>query len=308
MHSRSIIGLALASACCIALVGCHKGTGFGPEGNGDGLSVLFANNRANATQSFQVNATNGGTIVGSKGVQVVFGPNAFQTRNGNGVTGTVDVSLLEILDPHDMIWYDVQTVGDQSGTARLLRSGGAVRVQARQGAQQLFLGPQGMYVLIPTATVNPSMGAFTTNGMADQGMVWNLEPWSLDSVDSEFGVYYGVHADSLQWINCDYFASYPQTMFLDAVTSADVDPDSMLLWVAFPSENAVMRMQSNGSGLFRSWQVVPQGMQAVVVGLERNGTTYRSAFTTVTITAGQQVGLSFQPTDQQTFEAALNAI
>lgn len=308
MQHTSSGKLVFSVALVLGISACNKGPSFGPEGEADALSTLFADNRANATQAFQVNAASGGTIVGSGGVTITFPPNAFQTMNGNAVAGNVEVSLLEILDPHDMIWYNVQTVGNNNGSDRLLRSGGALHVQAYQGSQQLYLGSQGMYVLMPTTAVDPNMGVFTANGMTDEGMVWSQEPWSLDSVSSELGVFYGVNTDSLQWINCDYFASYPQTLYLDAVTPADVHPDSVTLWVAFPTENAVMLMLANGPGIFRSWQVVPEGMQAVVVGLERNGNSYRSAFTNVTITSGQQVGLSFQSTDQQTFEAALNGI
>ncbi|HRF80490.1 MAG TPA: hypothetical protein PL070_10435, partial [Flavobacteriales bacterium] len=109
---------------------CQKGSSFGPGGGGDGLMDLIEQNRANATQLFVVDAANGGTVSATGGVRVVFPSNAFRTPTGGAVSGPVDVRLLEVLDPGDMIMYDVQTVGRDGGQPRLLRSGGAVRIQA----------------------------------------------------------------------------------------------------------------------------------------------------------------------------------
>jgi hypothetical protein len=308
MRTRSVLSASTLVAILVLATACHKGSSFGPGGGGDGLRDLVEQNRANATQSFLVDAANGGTVSGTGGVRVIFPSNAFRTPSGGAVSGSVEVRLLEILDPGDMIMYDAQTVGLDGGQPRLLRSGGAIHVKAFQNGQALVLGPQGMEVLMPTNAIDPQMGVFTANNATPQGLLWNQEPWQLDSIPVEGSMFYGFQADSLQWINCDYFASYPQTTFVDAVIPTNISMDSVMVWIAFPSENAVMRMLPEGPGAFRSVQVAPVGMPAVVVALQRNGTVYSSAFTSVTVTNGQQVGLSFQVTDQQTFEAAVNAI
>lgn len=51
----------------LLLSGCHKGTGVGPEAQGGGLSALFEHNVENADQTFTVNATTGGVILGTMG-------------------------------------------------------------------------------------------------------------------------------------------------------------------------------------------------------------------------------------------------
>ena len=308
MRIRFMIALGLGVACVLGMTACNKGSSVGPGGNGDGLQRFIEQNRANATQQFVVDAASGGTVSAAGGVRVVFPSDAFRTPSGGAVTGPVEVQLLEILDPGDMIMYDVQTVGRDVNQPRLLRSGGAIHIQAFQNGQPLVLGPQGMEVLMPTNTIDPDMGVFTANAPTPQGMLWNQENWQLDSVPAEGAMFYGFQADSLQWINCDYFANYPQTTYVDAVIPSNISSDSVMVWIAFPTENAVMRMVPAGPGTFRSIQVSPVGMPAVVVALQRNGTVYSSAFTSVTVINGQQVGLSFQVTDQQTFEAAVNAI
>jgi len=307
MRIRPVLSVSLFAAI-IQFAACHKGSSVGPGGNGDGLQSFIDQNRANATQQFVVDAANGGTIHAAGGVRVIFPSNAFRTPAGAAVTGSVDVRLLEILDPGDMILYDVQTVGRNGSQPQLLRSGGALHVSAFKNNQPLVLGPQGIEVMMPTTSFDQQMGLFTANASTDQGMIWNQENWQLDSVTVEGAMFYGFQADSLQWLNCDYFASYPQTTFADAVLPSNIPTDSVMVWIAFPTENAVMRMIPAGAGIFRSFQVVPVGMPAMVVALQRNGTVYSSAFTSITVSSGQQVGLSFQVTDQQTFEAAVNGI
>ena len=308
MQYRPFLSASVFVAIVVLTTACQKGSTFGPGGTGDGLRTFIEQNRASATQFFVVDAVNGGTVSATGGVRVVFPNNAFRTPAGAVVSGAVDVHLLEILDPGDIIMYDVQTVGLDGSQPRLLRSGGAIHIQAVQNGQALVLGPQGMEVFMPTTVIDPQMGVFTANTGTDQGMLWNQEPWQLDSVSGEGSLFYGFQADSLQWINCDYFASYPQTTLVDALIPSNISMDSVMVWMAFPTENAVMRMEPASPGAFRSAQVVPVGMPAVVVALQRDGTVYSSAFTSITVANGQQVGLSFQVTDQQTFEVAVNAI
>ncbi|MGV3636005.1 MAG: hypothetical protein ACO1NQ_00030, partial [Flavobacteriales bacterium] len=283
MRIRSMIAITWSATCVLGLTACHKGSSVGPQGNGDGLRSFYEENRADATQQFAVDAASGGTIAAAGGVRVQFPANAFRTPTGGAVTGPVEVRLLEILDVGDMIFYDVQTVGRDGAEPRMLRSGGAIHIQAFQNGQPVVLGPQGMEVLMPTNTIDTDMAVFTANAPTSQGMLWNREPWQLDSVPTEGAMFYGFQADSLQWINCDYFANYPQTTFVDAVIPSNVSTDSVLVWIAFPTENAVMRMLPTGPDTFRSFQVAPVGMPAVVVALQRNGTVYSSAVTSITV-------------------------
>lgn len=304
---------AVLFVASMILVSCNKGPMFGPgEGDELALSELFANNRANATQSFQVNAGTGATIIGSGGARITFGPNAFRTPNGSPVSGVVNVSLLEVMDVKDMVWLNVQTVGNDDGTLRLLSSGGAVKVSATQGGQELALGPQGMVVVVPTDAIDPQMAVFSSNSITDEGIIWTVEDsLPMDSTffegPSGWNLGYELPVDSMQWINCDYFYGAAVTTMLSATVPSDVPGDSTQLWIAFPVRNAVAGMWPTTATSFAFGQIAI-GEQAVVIGLTRNGASYRSAFSNVTISQAMTVGLSFQPTTLQAFEAALDGL
>jgi hypothetical protein len=81
-----------------------------------------------------------------------------------------------------------------------------------------------------------------------------------------------------------------------------------MLWIGFPSENAVMNMYPSGGQSFLTWQVVPIGMSATVVGLYRSGSQYYSAFSTVSITDAMNVPLTFTPTTLTQFQAGIDGI
>ncbi|MCC6910666.1 MAG: hypothetical protein IT224_01425 [Flavobacteriales bacterium] len=300
----------------LLLSGCHKGTGVGPEAQGGGLSALFEHNVENADQTFTVNATTGGVISGNDGVQVLFGPGAFRNSAGQVVSGPIEVKLVEALSIGDMIWFNKQTVGNDNGTMRLLRSGGEIRVTASQGQEQLVLGPQGMRVNMPTEQPDPNMGVFLADGMTEENMIWTLaDTIAIDTVGTswtgEVGptpFYYQFTAPSFNWINCDYFRDYPNTSFLEATTPSSISSDSTMVWMAFPSENAVMNAFDWQPNTFRSSQVIPVGMSVIIVALARDGSDYSSAFTTVTAAPGLSVPLTFQPPTWADLETALDGL
>lgn len=313
---RTHILLLASAAVLLSITACNKDDdgGGGPSAptSSSVLRDLFADHITQETQVFTVNAGAGGLVTGASGTRIFFPANVFRTANGNTVSGTVQVKLLEALSIGRMIWTNTQTVGDDNGTDRLLRSGGEIRVTATQNGNELQLGPAGMTVLMPTGAPDGNMRLFTANEPRDSGMVWTL----ADSVqvslieDTLFGggVYYEFQADSLQWMNCDYFANYPSTTYIHATIPDGQPMDSTMLWVGFPSENAVMGFSYSLGQTATSWQVAPVGMSATVVGLYRNGTQYYSAFGTVSITSGIDVPLTFAPTTLAQFEQIIDGI
>lgn len=308
-----MLGLACVVVCLGGMNGCHKGSQVSPGGGGDGIRGAFEANLADATQEFQLDAVNGGSLIGANGVVVNFPPNAFRTQSGGLVTGSVTVRLIEVLDLADMIMLNTTTVGNDNGTLRLLKSGGAVRVSASQGGNELALGPMGMSITVPAQVFDPSMSVFTANRTGGEELVWTEEDSaSIDSTFMEWpnggtGMGYYLQVDSLQWINCDYFPWSTQNTTIAAVTPSEVPDDSTLVWFVFPDLNAVAGTYAATNNTFTFGQV-PVGLQAVAVGLTRNGSQYSSAFTSFTTSANGSVGLSFQPTTLAVFEAAVGAL
>ena len=314
---KPIVLLVCTAAVLSLITACKKDeTNGGPApstpGSSSTLSDLFAAHLTQETQVFTVNATAGGLVTGAAGTRIYFPANGFRDANGNSVSGTIQVRLLEALSIGRMIWTNTQTVGDDNGTDRLLRSGGEIRVTATQNGNPLQLGPAGMTVLMPAASADGNMDLFTANEPRDSGMVWTPVDSSQVTLveDSAFGsgLCYVFQTDSLQWINCDYFGNYPNTTNITATIPDGQSTDSTAVWIGFPSENAVMQFYPLAGQTYTSWQVVPIGMSATVVGLYRNGTQYYSAFSTVSIANAMDVPLTFAPTTLAQFEQDIDGI
>ena len=309
MNYRILIGGV--ATCVLLFNACNKGTSVGPQLSGGPFRELFDEHVADATQTFTITANAFQQVNGAHGTRVYVQPNAFLYANGSVVTGSVQIQLVEVLTIGDMIWMNKQTVGRDGGQYRLLRSGGEVRLSATQAGQELRVVNGSVRIRIPDATPDNNMRAFS--GSEDQAgnMLWDpVDSVTVTLVEDtgSSNVFYQFEFDSLQWINCDYFYNYPSTTGLEATIPTGQPADSTALWVAFPSENAVMAMPATGQQTYETWQVVPVGMNAVIVGLYRNGTQYYSAFETVTIANGMSVPMSFAPTTLAQFELAVNAL
>jgi len=294
-----------------------------PSPSAPGQSVfqgLFADNIADATQEFAMNAAVGGQLIAAQGTQLVFEPSAFRHADGTMVTGPVDVSVVEALTIGDMIWLNKQTVGNDNGTLRMLRSGGAINVYASQGGELLEITQTGLIAKIPVDVGDPEMALFSGTEDAAGNMIW--DPIDSASVTVDPGYYtapvyvfpyyfnYTLNAPNLQWINCDYFYSYGNITPITATIPAGQSTDSTRVWIAFPTENAVTGMShSTGQSYWTGGGYqVPVGYQAVIVGLQQTASGYASSFNTVTITSNMTVPMTFSPTTLAQFEAELNAL
>jgi len=282
---------------------------------------FVANNMANATQTYSVNATTGGQVMGNKGTQLIFEPNAFRQLDGSLVTGTVTVKLVEVLSIGDMIWLNKQTIGNDNGTLKMLRSGGELGLTASQGGNFLRIAPGGLVAKIPTSTGDTNMELFTGRENPNGDMIWTVVDSSVVDVEEDYYVdttyvvvwpdppfYYYPSADSLFWVNCDYFYNYPNRTVVTSTIPVGQSTDSTFVWIAFPTENSMMNMSNTTGQTYSSWQEVGVGVQAVVVGLHRTPTGYNSSFTTVNVTNGLNVPMTFTPTTLTAFEDALDAL
>lgn len=278
------------------------------------IRAYLEDNLDDARQSFTVNATTGGGITGNNGSHVEFVPGAFVTASGAPVTGTVQVKLIEVLNVADMILLNKQTVGNYGGQLRMLRSGGEVKIEATQGGNEVFIVPNGAVVNIPGGgSIDPQMDVFYGTEDSDGDVVWNLSTDTITIQDSAVwdttGVswfYYQFAADSLNWLNCDYFpAGAITTLLVDAPDG--YDGSNTMVWLAVPALNGVLGSYYSGS-LFNTYQA-PIGYQGVVVALHQDADdNYFSSFTTITVATGMTVPITFSPTTLPEFEAAVNAL
>jgi hypothetical protein len=273
------------------------------------FDALIADNIAGKTQTFTANNEWGGQIVAEHGTELNYEPGAFVHEDGTPVTGQVDIAVVEVLTIGDMIWLNKQTVGNDNGTLKMLRSGGAINISVTQGGEPLQVTSGGLQVQMPTIIGDPAMQLFNGTEDANGKMIWNPSPTTpVSVVPAYIDLFYSFYPDSLNWINCDYFYSYPNTTMLEATIPAGQSTDSTQVWIAFPTQNAVMQMNHTTGQAYSTWQVIPVGMQAVIVGLRQSPGGYFSSFTTVTIAEDMTVPMTFTPTTLPQFEAALDGL
>lgn len=103
-------------------------------------------------QKFTVNPANALKIVGAKGCTFYFPANCLLDKNGNTVTGTVDIELIEYMNKADMLFSGVTVV---SGN-QLLESGGMFYLMAKQNGVELQMKDNsGFSIQIPQTNNTP---------------------------------------------------------------------------------------------------------------------------------------------------------
>lgn len=316
MKTKALVLFALAAS--LFLITCKKEDDGGspspsPLATPNPLRSYLAQNLADATQSFTVNAATGGSIQGNRGSRVDFVPGAFVTATGSPVTGTVQVKMVEVLTMADMLLMNKQTVGMDNGVAKMLKSGGELKISATQGGSEVFIVPNGATVDVPGSSYDPQMDVFYGTEDADGDLLWNLSTDTLTLQDSAVWdttsgnwFYYEFDADSLNWLNCDYFpAGATAPLLVDAPD--ETNGANTMVWVAVPSLNGVLGAWYN-DGLFNTNQV-PIGYAAIVVALYQDeDDNYHSSFTNITVATGMTVPITFSPTTLAQFEADLDAL
>lgn len=185
-------------------------------------------------ETFTVNATTGGVITTAKGTRFKIPAHVFVKKGGSPVSGTVIVSVKEILDVSAMILADKPTV---TAGGELLISYGEFFVQAEQGEDKLELArDSAVIVQIPQRPAAGGMKevpmwdgdtaiSYTINGYDHQnnpvtstktvytspGVSWIQQPGSFAFFNSVDGSLDFKLSDLMQWVNCDALFSIPGT-------------------------------------------------------------------------------------------------
>lgn len=284
-----------------------------PAAHANPLHAYFNKRVAAARQNFNVNASVGGTITGNDGCRITFAPQAFRTAAGAMVNGMVQVELVEVLDYRTMIRLNKQTVGRLGNERRVLGSGGELRVVARQYGVQVGIARNAATVSVPTDQPDARMRVFYGDEAPDGSVEWELSEDTLSvpdttEWDSAWGdwFHYTFQADSLGWLNCDYF---PQASLssLSINAPAGYTQANTMFWIAIPAINGLMSCWYTGT-VFQS-AMAPIGMPAVMIGLHQDADgNHQSSFTGITIAPGGTVTPVFSPTTLSQFENDINGI
>ncbi|MGZ3903869.1 MAG: hypothetical protein ACXVC6_09250 [Bacteroidia bacterium] len=281
----------------------------------------FFNKNGLQIQTYNINASTGGSFTTPQGTKVIIPPGSFVTQSGGAVTGNVKIEFKDIYKKSDMLLSDVGTQ-TLSGP---LKSGGEFFIKASQNNSGLsMLWGKSIKVLQPAAltgtAIDSAMGPFVQQ---DSSAGNNWAPASpalsalMDTANSYmFTLYqFSSNPDSGSWCNSDnssFFSSYTQT----TLTLRQTDNFSQYhtqVFLVFRNINSMIHVYhgSNYSGPQANdfpYSYAPLGLQCTVVAVGvKDGSLY-SSFTPITISANLVVNFSMSAITSTEFVNKVKAL
>ncbi|MFH6602340.1 hypothetical protein ACEZ3G_02545 [Maribacter algicola] len=266
-------------------------------------------------QNFQINAEQTNFFTTESGVMFVINGNCL-SRNGNPVTGMVDVQVVELFERGTMLTTDKPTMGTlPNGDKALLISGGEFFLNITQDGENVDEDCD-IVATIPsdiTGGADTGMTLWKGNG-GDQdcdgidddcdGFVWdqNVDP-NGDPIEAEIQNgdqgerFYVAPFGDFGWTNVDRFFSdpRPKTTILVEVPEGFNDENSRvyLAYVGEPNALAYLDTYDATTGLFSEhYGQIPIGLEChVVFTTEENG-QWLYAIKSVTIADGQTIEIT----------------
>ena len=250
---------------------------------------------ANQLQEFTMTAGSGVvTFTSDKGVTISINGNCL-TKNGNPVTGIVDIDFVEIFDKGHMLTTNKPTMGVMSnGNKALLISGGEFFIEATQGGVKLATTCN-IGLIVPaslTGGQDTGMTLWAGDTTDEENLAWKRvdnPAGGQGGVDAGQGNYY-VSFGNFGWTNVDKFYSDPRPKTTILVDSpAGYDNTNSAVYLSYDGEgmNQLAKMDTyTAAGLFSEhYGQIPVGLAChIIFATEVNG-QWRYAIKGVTTTA-----------------------
>lgn len=276
------------------------------------------------TQNFTITAGTGVvTLTSAKGVKLTLNGDCL-TKNGNPVTGQVEIEYVELFDKGNMLISNKPTMGVMpDGKKSLLISGGEFFIKATQGGVELKTSCY-MNLVVPTALTNGLDNAMTLwDGVIDERgeLAWEQPKPNADGTGGKGGVQgeganYYVTFGKFGWTNVDRFYSDPRpktTLLVKAPEGYNNENSAVYLSYDGEGTNALAKLDTyTSAGLFSEhYGQIPIGLKChVIFATEANG-QWRYAIKAVTVAANDVYTFTLAETTVGTeaqLVAAINAI
>lgn len=272
------------------------------------------------TQNFTMTAGNGVvTLTSAKGVKLYINGDCL-TKNGNPVTGQVDIEFVELFDKGNMLVTNKPTMGiTADGKKNLLISGGEFFIKATQGGVELQTSCY-MNMIVPTALTNGFDNLMTLwTGVIDEDgeLAWK----DARGADGKGGVQgegnnYYVTFGNFGWTNVDRFYSDPRpktTILVDVPEGYDNTNSAVYLSYDGEGTNALAKLDTyTTEGLFSEhYGHIPIGLACHIIFATEDNGNWRYAIKGVTTTANAVYTFNLAETTVGTeaqLVAAINAI
>lgn len=331
MKKKTSYLLIFISVLLVAVNACTKR----PETispSDDAFNNYFANKR-NKVQTFTFNANTTTTLYGSKGTRIQIGAGTLRTSSGQRVTGNVQLELKEVTKLSEMILNNAPTISK----GQILTSGGEFYVSASQNGEALKLAENASFfisVAAPGGTTD-SMNVFT--GTDSSGII-TWQPVLADTVNSRViipadstqsrwdtsGYYqrigwaivnklneYVVKCTAFGWINCDYFASYPDICSLTIHCDTTYKTTYTKVFFTIPATNSVGNFYINPVNLDFYCNSIPNHTNLNIAAINYHDGKYYIAVTNYTMNCNSNpniADLDFIEVEESQIETYLQQI
>lgn len=278
------------------------------------------------TQNFTATAGAGViTLTSAKGVVITLNGNAL-TKNGNPVTGAIDIAFIELFDKGNMLITNKPTMGVMpDGKKSLLKSGGEFFIKAAQGGVDL-VSTGVIQLQVPanlTGTIDKEMLFWAGDTKDPENLAW-VNPRNADGAGGQkdgnvgFGqTSYNVSFGNFGWTNVDKFYSdpRPRTTILAAVPLG-YDNTNCAIYLSYDGEgqNALAKLDTYNPITLQfseHYGQIPVGLACHVIFATEDNGNWRYAIKAVTVAPGDVYTFTLGETNVVTeaqMIAAINAI
>lgn len=286
-----------------SLMSCKKNETKQKLPTAQSLKNLFETNLNNIKQTATFDAATTFTFTSAQGTTVTIDGSCLR-KNGNPVTGNVELEFVELYDRATMAMTNKSTMGiNASGEEEVLESGGEFSVSVKQGGVALTT-TCGLIVETPTSITGgtkPSMQGFDGTIDATGKPTWTVATGSDFYVKTSPDKY-GVILNSFAWYNYDKFYSdpRPKTHITVLIPSGYENASTVFL-----STNLKPNSLGGIGGKY------PIGMDCNIIFVTEDNGNFRYAIKPLTLVANQQVSFSISETTLATaaqFKAAITAL
>ena len=279
----------------------------------------------NRIQHFTMTAEAGiATFTSTNGVAITLNGNGLR-KNGNPVTGVVNIDYIELFNRGNMLVTNKPTMGVlPNGDKNLLISGGEFMIKATQGGVELTT-VTAIDLVIPadlTGGIDDAMVLWTGNTDDVENLTWNQQNPAgatgpqAGNIGFEQNAY-NISFGNFGWTNVDRFYSdpRPKTTLLSSIPTG-YSSSNCAVYLSYDGEgtNALAKLDTYNpvtKKFSEHYGQIPIGLQCHVIFVTEEAGQWRYAIKAVTVAAGDDYVFTLGETtlgSEAQLVAAINAL
>ncbi|EGV43764.1 hypothetical protein BZARG_1185 [Bizionia argentinensis JUB59] len=303
--------LGILTIGCITLYSCSSNddaTSINDPGFNIPSAQEFKNIRSealnNITQNFQFNADDGIiTLTSDNGVEITLDASCL-TKNGNAVSGMVDLEYVEIFEKGNMLTTNKPTMGLRpNGSKALIITGGEFYFEASQN-DIVLESTCNIHIIVPAALtggIDPDMVLWTGIIDANGDLTWDPQDPTPNGVPGLYNANNSYYAliQNFGWTNIDRFFNDTRpktTIYVQAPTGFNYSNSA--IYLSYDGENSGLAiLDTYENGLFSEhYGEIPIGLECHVIFTSEVEGVWRYAIKPYTIAPNQVITFSMSDT------------